>query len=71
MLKRKLIISASINDIFLTNRNDFTIQQGSLSASGFRNADTRRVGLNLRYNFGLRKKEDNNLFNLESPEKTN
>ena len=71
MMKRKLIVSASINDIFLTNRNNFTIQQGSLAASGFRRSDTRRFGLNLRYNFGFRKKEDNNLFNLESPEKTN
>ncbi len=70
-MKRKLVISASVNDIFLTNRNNFTIQQGSLSASGFRNSDTRRFGLNFRYNFGFRKKEDNNLFNIDSPEKNN
>ena len=71
MMKRKLVVSASLSDVFLTNRNDFTLQQGSISASGFRRSDTRRFGLNLRYNFGFRKKEDNNLFNLESPEKTN
>ena len=71
LMKRKLIVSASLSDVFLTNRNDFTLQQGSISASGFRRSDTRRFGLNLRYNFGFRKKEDNNLFNLDSLEKTN
>ena len=71
LMKKKLTISASINDIFLTNKNDFTIKQGTVNATGFRKSDTRRFGLNLRYNFGFRKKEDNNLFNLESPEKAN
>ncbi|MDB5223129.1 MAG: TonB-dependent receptor [Chitinophagaceae bacterium] len=71
LMKRKLIVSVSINDIFLTNNNDFTIKQGSINASGFRKGDTRRFGLNIRYNFGFRKKEDSNLFNIESPEKTN
>ncbi len=71
LMKRKLVISASLNDALLTNRNDFTILQGSVNASGFRHSDTRRFGLNLRYNFGFRKKDDGNLFNIESPEKTN
>jgi hypothetical protein len=70
-LKRKLVVTLSANDIFYTNRNDFTINQGSVKAEGFRRSDTRRFGLNLRYNFGFRKKEDNNLFNIESPEKAN
>ncbi len=71
-LKEKLTVTLSISDIFATNKNDFTINQGSVSASGFRQADTRRFGLNLRYNFGIRKKEENgNMFNLESPEKAN
>lgn len=70
-LKRKLVVTLSANDIFYTNRNDFTINQGSVRAEGFRRSDTRRFGLNLRYNFGFRKKEDNNLFNIESPEKAN
>lgn len=68
---RKLVITISANDLFFTNYNEFTIQQGSINASGLRKNDTRRFGLNLRYNFGLRKKEDNNLFNMESPEKAN
>ncbi|MBA3675202.1 MAG: outer membrane beta-barrel protein, partial [Chitinophagaceae bacterium] len=71
LMKRKLMISASLNDALLTNRNDFTINQGSINASGYRHSDTRRFGVNIRYNFGFRKREDNNLFNLESPEKNN
>ncbi len=69
--KQKLIITLSVNDIFATNKNDFTINQGSVNATGTRSSDTRRIGINLRYNFGIRKKEENNIFNVESPEKTN
>lgn len=71
LLKRKLVISANVNDIFLTNHNDFTIKQGTVDASGFRKADTRRFGLNIRYNFGIRKKEDLNFLDEESPERSN
>jgi len=70
VMKQKLIITLSINDIFETNQNDFVINQGSVNASGYRKSDTRRIGINLRYNFGLRKKDEQNVF-LESPEKTN
>ncbi|MBK5269819.1 MAG: outer membrane beta-barrel protein [Bacteroidia bacterium] len=71
-LKRKLIVTLSMNDIFATNKNNFSIQQGSVSASGFRKADTRRVGINIRYNFGIRKKEESfNIFNVGPPEKPN
>ncbi len=67
-LKDKLVATISINDMFATNRNNFTIQQGSVNASGYRQSDTRRVGLNLRYNFGIRKKEETrNMFNVEPP----
>ncbi len=71
LMKRKLVISASLNDALLTNRNDFTIHQGSVNASGFRHSDSRRFGLNIRYNFGFRKRDDSNFFNIESPEKNN
>jgi hypothetical protein len=70
-LKQKLIVTLSMSDIFASNKNNFTIKQGSVDASGFRQSDTRRFGINLRYNFGIRKKEDNNILNMESPEKTN
>jgi hypothetical protein len=72
-LKDKLVVTLSLNDIFATNKNDFTISQGSITASGYRKADTRRWGINLRYNFGIRKKEkeENKIFDVESPEKAN
>ncbi|HEY6504538.1 MAG TPA: outer membrane beta-barrel protein, partial [Chitinophagaceae bacterium] len=71
-LKQKLTVTLSANDIFWTLRNDFTMNQGSIDASGSRMGDTRRFGINLRYNFGIRKKEEStNMFNVESPEKTN
>ena len=70
-LKKKLNISLSASDILATNKNEFTIDQGSIHASGVRSSDTRRFGINVRYNFGIKKKEDsNNIFKLD-PEKTN
>jgi len=67
-LKDKLIVTASVNDMFFTSKNRFIIKQGSVDASGIREADTRRFGINLRYNFGIRKKEEGtNMFNVESP----
>jgi hypothetical protein len=71
-LKDKLTATVSLSDAFATNKIDFTINQGSVNAFGYRQNDTRRIGINLRYNFGLRKKEDNtNMFNVESPDKIN
>lgn len=57
-LKKKLVLTLSANDVFFTNNNDFTLDQGSISARGFRKSDTRRVGINVRYNFGVRKKDE-------------
>ncbi|HEX5651801.1 MAG TPA: outer membrane beta-barrel family protein, partial [Chitinophagaceae bacterium] len=58
LFKEKLVLTLSISDIFATNKNEFLIKQGSVHAQGFRQGDTRRVGINLRYNFGIRKKEE-------------
>ena len=57
LYKRKLTVTLSVNDILYTNRNDFYLSQGSVLANGSRFGDTRRFALNLRYNFGIRKKE--------------
>lgn len=70
-LKKKMMVSISANDILFTNNNHFTLTQGTVNAKGYREADTRRFGLNVRYNFGFKRKEENNIFNIESPEKTN
>ena len=67
-LKEKLIVTVSLSDMFATNKNEFSLKQGSVDASGFRQSDTRRFGINLRYSFGIRKKEENtNMFNAEPP----
>ncbi|MEY2586959.1 MAG: hypothetical protein RLY11_808 [Bacteroidota bacterium] len=57
LLKRKLTLTLSANDMLYTIRNEFLLSQGSVKATGERYGDTRRFGLNLRYNFGIRKKE--------------
>jgi hypothetical protein len=65
-MKDKLIITLSVSDMFLTNKNDFSLKQGSVDARGYRQADTRRAVINIRYNFGIRKKEESvNMFNAE------
>ena len=71
-LKQKLTVTISMNDIFYSNKNNFSLSQGSVKANGYRLADTRRFGLNIRYNFGIRKKEEKNEFlNMDSPDKVN
>ena len=67
-MQDKLIITLSLNDMFATNKNNFIIKQGSVNASGYRQSDTRRLGINFRYNFGIRKKEENSsMFSTEPP----
>lgn len=70
-LDNKLSVTLNAQDVFFTNNNKFVLDQGSVYATGLRNADTRRFGINISYNFGFRKKEDNNMFNVESPERAN
>jgi len=57
-LKKKLIITASYNDFLFTNKNHFELHQGTQNAIGYRESDTRRVGISLRYNFGFKPKEN-------------
>lgn len=61
-LKQKLIVTLNVSDIFNTYRNEFVINQGSVNANGYRLGDTRRFGINVRYNFGWRKKEERGNF---------
>lgn len=63
-LQRKLTVSLSAQDLFYTNQNEFVLQQGTVNATGVRRADTRRFGMNLRYNFGIRKREEQKLPDL-------
>ncbi len=58
VMKKTANIILSFNDVFLTNRTTFKLQQGNINASGTRVGDTRRVGITFRYNFGLKPKEE-------------
>jgi hypothetical protein len=70
MLKEKLTVTASCTDIFYTQPNDFTSHVGTINAYGTRSADSRRFGINLRYNFGFNKKDDRkSMFNDEGIER--
>ncbi len=57
-MQKKLTITLNVTDLFFTNNNTFTLQQGTINAFGNRLSDTKRFGVNLRYNFGLNKKEE-------------
>jgi iron complex outermembrane recepter protein len=64
-LDKKLVVALNVTDVFLTNQYKLTINQGGINAVGLRLNDTRRVGLNVRYVFGIRKKEKKeNMFEL-------
>lgn len=68
-MKEKLIVTLNISDIFSTFKVNFNIDQGSVKAQGLRQNDSRRFGINLRYNFGIRKREQNgNMFDVAPPE---
>ena len=56
-LYKKLTVTLSANDIFFTNKNTFVLNQGSIRSNGYRENDTRRYGINFRYNFGFKPKE--------------
>jgi hypothetical protein len=56
-LNKKLVLSLSGNDILRTMVTQFSLQQGNVFTVGDRYSDNRRIGLNLRYAFGIQKKE--------------
>ena len=70
LLKEKLTLTLNVNDIFYTQSTVFSTHVADVNASGSRNTDSRRIGINLRYNFGFNKKEEKkNMFNEDAPEK--
>jgi iron complex outermembrane recepter protein len=65
-IHKKLMLSAQFNDLFFTNNYGFTLNQGNINAIGNRQSDTRRFGINLRYNFGQKKRNEGfDMFNAE------
>ncbi len=61
-LDKKLTLTAAVQDIFYTNRYNATIDQSGISGAISRYNDSRRFGINLRYNFGVRKREEKKSF---------
>jgi iron complex outermembrane receptor protein len=58
VLNKKLSIILSGNDILKTNKTTFHLQQGDVLVNGTRVTDSQRLGLTLRYNFGIARKEE-------------
>ena len=56
ILNKKMNVIVTVNDIFKTNINRFVINQPNFVADGFRFNDRRRLGIALKYNFGLKPK---------------
>jgi len=62
VLKKKGNIILSLNDALQTNHVNFTLKQGNVNSTGSRVNDTRKIGLTLRYNFGLTKPKEKKEF---------
>lgn len=58
LFNQKLSISLNFRDIFKTMITEFTFNQGSVNSYGDRYTDNRRIGIHIRYNFGISKKDD-------------
>ncbi len=71
VLNKKANIILSVNDVLRTNKVNFSLNQGNVSAQGSRLNDTRRLGITLRYNFGLSKPKVNSNFGAPVESKEN
>ncbi len=58
ILKKKMNVILSINDALLTNRITFNVDVPKFIGNGIQYGDTRRVGIALKYNFGLKPKPE-------------
>lgn len=63
LMNQKMIITLNARDILGTMNIAFKLSQGSLPSYGERYRDSQRFGINIRYNFGLGKKEKQNGLN--------
>lgn len=57
-LDKKLQITLNASDILRTMRVQFRLDQGSIQSLGERYSDNQRFGLNVRYQFGIRRREE-------------
>ncbi|MBS4014429.1 MAG: outer membrane beta-barrel protein [Bacteroidetes bacterium] len=57
-LNKKLTVTLSARDVLRTMVNEFEFNQGGVSSYGSRYTDNMRFGINIRYNFGIRQREE-------------
>ncbi len=66
LFNKKMTISLSFRDVLKTMKTTFTMNQGTIYTTGDRYSDNQRIGINIRYNFGVRKKDEKkNMMNME------
>lgn len=61
-MHQKLIITINARDVFHSMRTGFELNIGSTQTMGDRYTDNQRFGINVRFNFGLGKRENRNGF---------
>lgn len=72
LLRNKLTLVLSGNDILYTNKSSFRIQQAGVLGRGLRVQDSQRFGITLRYNFGVKPREEKKQqYNQEADPKEN
>ncbi|MBS1509792.1 MAG: outer membrane beta-barrel protein [Bacteroidetes bacterium] len=71
VLKKKANIIFSVNDLLQTNHVTFALNQGNVNTTGTRINDTRRLGITLRYNFGISKPKEKKEFGAAPNESGN
>lgn len=59
---QKLQITINFRDVLRTMENRFTYNLGLMKTYGSRYADNQRVGINIRYNFGIKQEMRKNIF---------
>lgn len=57
-LNKKLNVTLNASDVLRTMVTRFSLSQGGITTFGDRYSDNQRIGLNVRYQFGLRKKDE-------------
>ncbi|MCX7954185.1 MAG: outer membrane beta-barrel protein [Bacteroidales bacterium] len=69
LFKNKITLNVYFRDVFNTNKNKFKLIVPNINATGERKSDTQRLGINVKYNFGIKKKEEKGkFFNIENNE---
>lgn len=59
LFNQKLTISLNFRDVLNTNYQQFVFEQGQMYMTGSRRSDTQRIGINIKYNFGIKPKPKN------------